>query len=54
MDTVTEAEMAIGMARAGGIGILHRFLSIAEQVAMVQRVKRERSAMIENVSGSTP
>lgn len=47
MDTVTEAEMAIAMAQAGGIGILHRFCSIAEQVKMVERVKRARSAMIE-------
>ncbi len=41
MDTVTEGAMALEMARAGGIGILHRFLSIELQVAEVKLVKSE-------------
>ncbi len=46
MDTVTEAPMAIALAREGGIGVVHRNLSIAEQVAEVDRVKRSESGMI--------
>lgn len=46
MDTVTESRMAIMLARLGGIGVLHRNLSIAEQVAEVDRVKRSQSGMI--------
>src|SRR6201994_4661492 len=46
MDTVTEARMAIALAREGGIGILHRNLSIAEQVAEVDKVKRSESGLI--------
>ncbi len=46
MDTVTEAPLAIAMAREGGIGILHRNLSIADQVAHVERVKRAQAGMI--------
>ena len=46
MDTVTEAEMAIAMARAGGIGIVHRFLSVQQQVAEVTRVKRAEALVI--------
>jgi IMP dehydrogenase len=46
MDTVTEARMAIALAREGGIGILHRNLSIAEQVGEVDKVKRSESGMI--------
>ncbi len=46
MDTVTEARMAIAMAREGGIGILHRNLSIEEQAHMVDQVKRSESGMV--------
>ena len=48
MDTVTEAPMAIAMARAGGIGIVHRFLTIDEQVAQVARVKRAEALVIDD------
>mgnify|MGYP001213543011 CR=1 FL=1 len=48
MDTVTEAEMAIVMARRGGIGIIHRFNSIEQQVNQVRQVKRSESFVIEN------
>lgn len=48
MDTVTESDMAVAMARAGGIGIIHRFMSIDEQVRQVQRVKKTESFVVEN------
>src|SRR3989441_5542815 len=46
MDTVTEARLAIALAREGGIGILHRNLPIEAQVAEVDKVKRSESGMI--------
>jgi len=48
MDTVTESDMAVAMARAGGIGIIHRFMSIDEQVRQVQRVKKTESFVVDN------
>ena len=48
MDTVTEAEMAIAMARAGGIGVLHKNMSIDRQAMQVDIVKRSESGMIIN------
>lgn len=48
MDVVTESEMAIAMAREGGIGIIHRFLSIDEQARQIQKVKKAESFIVEN------
>lgn len=48
MDTVTEAPMAIAMAQAGGIGVIHKNLSIEEQAAQVRRVKKFESGMVVN------
>src|SRR5215216_2785859 len=46
MDTVTEGRLAIGLAREGGLGVIHRNLSIEDQVAEVDKVKRSESGMI--------
>jgi len=48
MDTVTESKMAIALARLGGIGIVHRFLSIEREVEEVSRVKRAEAYIIDN------
>ena len=48
MDTVTESTMAITIAREGGIGIIHRFLTIQEEVDEIHKVKRAGSVIIEN------
>ncbi|MGH6788017.1 MAG: IMP dehydrogenase [Novosphingobium sp.] len=54
MDTVTEADMAIVMAQLGGIGVLHRNLTVEEQVAAVRAVKRYESGMVVNPITITP
>ena len=48
MDTVTEAPMAIAMARAGGIGVIHRFMPIKKQALQISRVKRVESFIVED------
>lgn len=54
MDTVTEAEMAIAMARQGGLGVIHKNMSIEEQAEHVDRVKRSESGVITNPFFLTP
>src|SRR5215510_11073632 len=54
MDTVTEARMAIAMARHGGVGVLHRNLSIEEQAQQVDLVKRSEAGMITNPVTCSP
>ena len=54
MDTVTEARLAIALAREGGIGIIHKNLSVVEQAEQVDRVKRSESGMITNPITLTP
>lgn len=48
MDTVTESAMAIAVAREGGLGVIHRFLSVQEQVSEVSKVKRSEGVVIED------
>jgi IMP dehydrogenase len=47
MDVVTESEMAITMAREGGVGMIHRFMTIAEQARQIQRVKKAESFIVD-------
>src|SRR5690348_6786085 len=54
MDTVTEGEMAIALAQLGGIGVLHRNLSVEEQATAVRQVKRFESGMVVNPITMTP
>lgn len=54
MDTVTEARLAIAMAQAGGIGVLHRNLSIKEQARQVRQVKKFESGVVINPATVTP
>jgi IMP dehydrogenase len=54
MDTVTEADMAIALAQLGGIGVLHRNLSVEEQAIAVRQVKRFESGMVVNPITMTP
>ena len=54
MDTVTESRMAIAMAQSGGIGVVHKNLSVDEQAANVARVKRAESSMIAEPIAITP
>lgn len=48
MDTVTESAMAMAMARLGGLGVLHRFMTVARQAAEVERVKRAEGFIVEH------
>ena len=54
MDTVTEAKLAIAMAQAGGIGVLHRNLTMKEQAKQVRQVKKFESGVVINPATVTP
>src|SRR6056297_3446727 len=54
MDTVTESRMAIAMAQSGGLGVIHRNLSVEEQSRQVRRVKRFESGIVYNPITLTP
>ena len=54
MDTVTEARMAIAMARAGGMGVLHRNLPVADQASQVETVKRSEAGMVTDPVTCSP
>ncbi len=54
MDTVTEWEMAIAMAREGGMGVIHRNMSIQKQVEMIRKVKRAEKFIVEDVITVSP
>ena len=54
MDTVTESEMAIGLARLGGLGVLHRNCTVDEEVEMAKKVKRAESLVIQDVITISP
>ena len=54
MDTVTEARLAIALAREGGIGIIHRFMTVEEEAAQIARVKRPEEYVIHEVHTITP
>jgi IMP dehydrogenase len=54
MDTVTESQMAIAMAQAGGLGVIHRFMPIERQAEAVRRVKRAESFVVEHPATINP
>src|SRR5258708_38448098 len=54
MDTVTEARMAIAMARQGGVGVLHRNLSVEEQAQQADMVKRSEAGMVTGPATCAP
>jgi IMP dehydrogenase len=54
MDTVTESGMAIALAKLGGLGFIHRFMTIERQVREVKKVKRQESVLIDNPATVEP